>query len=604
MPMPATDWSLGSNSSVSSSSTLTLATTNVRLRRPLQQAQWAAHCSSKLRTDPVLLIALLELESIEDASKAGCSNSSRASCQRFVTKLRIRASEVRTLKPDGGSSVSRDGTRSVCSADSLGSQNYKDWIYTAQDLRNKIRLYFAAVPSAASLPSWGYDVFVCSAALAHNEEYFVPLPSDDRYNVVEQFGSRWRIRLRERRQPDRVFKAASEVLPNSLGGVFTVAFETKKTRRSDDVQGSERFRGVHRNPHAPSKDADACMSAKESSLYLARHVEQNPGVVQGKQVLVFAANGCPLPGHTAAMLGANQVTMAIASNNRSPQVEAEMIGCIHHVRGTAEVQASQAVSQDFNEVMTYRHFDWQSPADFISKLGREQLDVVLLDDCINVDRDLLFFTLRSLLDVSPAKSKKSTKRKKKCVSFEGVLDQSMRHLDVDKGPQLPSPVNSWSDIYVTDCRISDQQGCKILFTTDEASYCTLYEPPPDEDVSSYGLSVSDGSVRDYIHGSCTMPDCFGSIDFDDTFSPQPKSPDCVARVIVRPSFKAPFPMSTVHSRYKRTTLLFSYSCQDGETHETFRTALIDLFPVVEDVRMNGAPEDYHLLMCELLEEHG
>jgi hypothetical protein len=604
MPMPATDWSQGSNSSVSSSSTLTLATTNVRLRRPLQQTQWAAHCSSKLRTDPVLLIALLELESIEDASKTGCSSSSRGSSQRFITKLRIRASEVRTSKAGGGSSVSRDGTRSVCSADSLGSHNYKDWIYTAQDLRNKIRLYFAAVPSAASLPSWGYDVFVCSAALAHNGENYVPLPSDDRYNVVEQFGSRWRIRLRERRQPDRVFKAASELLPNSLEGVFTVAFETKKTRRSDDVQGSERFLGVHRNPNVPSKDADARLSAKgKSILYLARHVKQNPGVVQGKQVLVFAANGCALVGKTASMLGANHVTMAITSNNRSPQVEADMIGSMHYMRDTTAVQDTRGIPQDYAEVLTYRLFDWQSPANFISKLGREQLDVVLLDDCINVDRDLLVSTLRSLLDVPPAKSEKS-KRKKKCVSFEGVLDKSTRHLDVDKGPQLPSPVNSLSDIYVTEYRSSDQQSSKDLVTTDEASCCTLYEPLPDEDVSSYGLSGPHGSVQDSIQGSCTIPDCFASIDFDDTFPPQPQSPDCVSRVIVRPSVKASFPLSTGHSSCeRRTTLLFSYSCQDGQTHETFRTALLDLFHLVEDVCMNDAPEDYHLLVCELL-EHG
>lgn len=540
------------------------------------QTQRTTNCRNVTsNNDRVILLAILELDG------GGADHT-------FVTKLRIRASEVTVAKD----LRFRPEDDSYCSSDSSTSSS--GLVYTAHELRAKIQRHFAAAQSPITIP-YGtqfpseFQVYIFDPVIRD----YVPLPLDD-CNIVEHFGSRWRIRLTE----DASRSATSDKHLAIQGRFF-------------EFDGSLTIAREHRLEFTESPNLQSTgtgFSIWDGTLLLSRLLERAPALVEGQRVLELGA-GCGVSGVVAAALGASHVTLTDL-----PAVVPNLQSNID--RNREAVRRAANGTNGNNVTISCRPCDWcNPPRDILAKCadGGPPFDVILVADCVWMEHLVtpLLNMLKLLTDEERETEINDITREavvgcietiheghtmEDLIMFDQFANQSISHMDFTAQDD-DSPVNSWADIYKSHHRSSGS--CSMRDVDEEVSHCVLHEPPPDNSFRGFDsihLETTTDAPRQ--NDRMVSSSCFPGTaeDLED---------DCTVLVGHTASPQKPavprYPQFAASSwRPNCPSVLIAYQRRGKATHDAFRKGLHELFSHVEVLNPPNfdKPDLFFLLLCQ------
>jgi hypothetical protein len=376
--------------------------------------------SHGFNTNPVILLAVLELE---------------VNGEVFVTKLRVRASELsanETREEETASRTSSSSSSSSCTR----------YYYNARQLRKKIQEHVGFRDFSQVQEIQIYDASVRD---------YVPLHNGSE-NVLN-YGSRLRLRLVPKH----------EISPPPLA-ITGRHFDFDGTLTIDDQTLLFSEQDV---PDATG------FNVWDGSILLAKLLEHKDDIVRNKNVLELGS-GCGVCGLAAATLGARHTTLTDLPDV-IPSLEANVL---------RNLETIQQCNFTDDVPLTVRACDWMQPP---SDLLQSRFDVILVADCVWTE-DLvepLLSVLKALTETENMIDnieEESDDASVHSLSLEGATNltrerrlSSMSHIELkNPPPKDDSPVCSWADIF----RPGSNNNNISKDMDEEQSFSSLHEDDP------------------------------------------------------------------------------------------------------------------------------
>lgn len=549
--------------------------------------------SSTLRSgnsnDPVVLLAIVELD---------FAAASHGDGDLFVTKLRIRASEVVEMVPDVA-----DESECV-----TFSNNSFHLVYTARQLRTKIQQNFAC--SVAQQWDELLDISIFDTVL----NMYVPLPPDDvGFNVVKQYGKRWRIRLAERHATNAQISKHQLLQPPVLaiqGRYFDFDGSLTLTAANNEKQYQLQFTEMPNQPNAGTG-----FNVWDGALLLARYLADVPMVLQGRRVLELGAGSSGVPGLAAAVLGAQHVTLT------------DLPEIIPFLQATVNCNMDTVLLANKNnacrrnrvyedeDLISFRPCNWYSPPqDLLTKRanGEPPFDVILVADCVWMEHLVapLFDVLKRLTDETTTTAvtiseeagrgavEKKAVRNEEQTNLENeeitIRDKFSNHYISTMNVGLfedESPDSSWSDIYKGQCSDNGRSRSMSKKSNHQISYSNMHESPPVDNDNDFVWPIYQNIKDERLSFS-------QALDFEGD-----QRDDMSATLLKRHHAKisnGEQQSLSFQQGDNRPRVIISYQRRGKATHDAFHRGLHEIFSHVEVLKPANfdMPDVFHLLLCQ------
>lgn len=546
-------------------------------------------------TDSVVVLAIVELDGLfDDCARLTTPASDGRNNDTFLTKIRIYQSELLLVVPP----VAPSGGEMVSGNDSAHPTSY---IFTAQQLRNKINCHFAGriiIPSVAAqndatafTRSFGdgdegcYQVYIFN----NTTNAYVPLPEDNTTNVIPLFGTRWRLRVTYK--ADDRFQASSKKAPVPL-----LAIQGRYFAEDIQADGTVRVGEYHLQVLPPSPvsavDAHVCTGYHvwDGAILLMRYLQsmRQHTLFHQNQHFLELGSGCGVVGMSASLLGARSVTLTDLPE-LLPFLQANVDANLKNIEHARE---QQVMSLDC--VITCESCDWTEQLPHIFQ--KTLYDVILVADCIWIESLVLplFDTLKNLtendtnyqrnhpISVIDDSSKVSSRVPETILEHEVISSSGDAHILLDP---------------IANCSISHMDLGKSKTSLDESpvnSDADIYHQQSSQQLS--GLVHFQQDNNSSI--SNTMDQSLSSMQMENDSKPSAASLLLVEQELQDPDMddSEPYPAHIGHG----TTVLISYQRRGKSTHETFMRELNSLFSDVQSITVPNFdyPQDiFYLYSC-------